>query len=132
MSSDFNLYFDFTFFNSFLIPSLLTPAPFVVNMKKIHLSIIPKKKKLMRKSASAKDYTTTYRERGAFWFYGIGMIFYYMIVGSNMNERNMLFSMARVFHGAGNLFCTTMMTWMIGENCGMAFGSAALLLQTAQ
>ena len=190
----------------------------------------------MRKFTANKEYVTTYRERGAFWFYGIGMIFYYMIVGSymntylllqgvdlkkiavillivkawdavndplfayifdkikfkkekclpwlriaavlmplacigffnmplglgeagkliwftvfyvlwdatyticdvpffsmtttmttNMNERNMLFSMARVFHGAGNLFCTTMMTWMIGENCGMAFGSAALI-----
>ncbi len=190
----------------------------------------------MRKLTANKEYVTTYRERGAFWFYGVGMIFYYMIVGSymntylllqgidlkkiavillivkawdaindplfayifdkikfkkekclpwlriaaflmplacigffnmplglseagkliwftvfyvlwdatyticdvpffsmtttmstNMNERNMLFSMARVFHGGGNLLCTTMMTWMIGENCGMSFGPAALI-----
>jgi len=185
---------------------------------------------------SKKKYSTTLMERGSFWFYGIGMIFYYMIVGSYMNtflllqgvdlgkiavilllvkgwdaindpifayifdrikfkkekclpwlriaailmplacigffnmptglgetgkliwftvfyvlwdatytvcdvpffsmtttmstdmdERNMLFSVARVFHGAGNLFCTTMMTWMIGENCGIAFGPAAII-----
>jgi len=190
----------------------------------------------MKSLSTKQPYTTTFLERGSFWFYGIGMIFYYMIVGSymntylllqgidlgkiaiilllvkawdavndplfayifdrikfkkekclpwlrlaailmplasigffnmpsgmselgklawftlfyvlwdatyticdvpffsmtttmsiDMNERNMLFSVARVFHGAGNLFCTTMMTWMIGENCGMAFGQAALI-----
>ncbi len=190
----------------------------------------------MDTSKTGKKYSTTLLERGSFWFYGIGMIFYYMIVGSYMNtflllqgidlakiavillvvkiwdavndplfayifdrvkfkkekclpwlrlaallmplacigffnmptglgefgklawftafyvlwdatyticdvpffsmtttmsvdtnERNMLFSVARVFHGAGNLFCTTMMTWMIGEKCGMAFGKAAII-----
>lgn len=184
-----------------------------------------------------KQYATTFLERGSFWFFGIGMIFYYMIVGSymntflllqgidlgkialilllvkgwdaindpifafvfdrvkfkkekclpwlriaafvmplasiaffnmplgwsetgkliwftvtyvlwdaayticdvpffsmtttmstDMNERNMLFSVARVFHGAGNLFCTTMMTWLIGEKCGMAFGPASIIV----
>ena len=39
----------------------------------------------MRKLTANKEYVTTYRERGAFWFYGVGMIFYYMIVGSYMN-----------------------------------------------
>lgn len=190
----------------------------------------------MSKLETKRKYTTTFLERGSFWFYGIGMIFYYMIVGSymntflllqgvdlakiagillvvkvwdavndplfafifdkikfkeekclpwlriaailmplacigffnmpsalsetgkliwftvfymlwdatyticdvpffsmtttmsaDMNERNILFSMARVFHGAGNLFCTTMMTWMIGENCGMSFGIASII-----
>ncbi len=190
----------------------------------------------MGKAKNSRAYSTTFRERGSFWFYGIGMIFYYMIVGSymntylllqgvdlakiavilllvkfwdavndplfayifdrirfkkekclpwlrlaavlmplasigffsmpggmgefgklawftvfymlwdaayticdvpffsmtttmsvNMDERNLLFSVARVFHGAGNLLCTTMMTWMVGENCGMSFGRAALI-----
>ena len=190
----------------------------------------------MKTPAAKPKYTTSLLERGSFWFYGVGMIFYYMIVGTymntyllmqgidlakiavilllvkcwdavndplfayifdrikfkkekclpwlriaallmpiasigffnmpggmsefgklawftvfyvlwdatyticdvpffsmtttmsiDMNERNMLFSVARVFHGGGNLICTTMMTWMIGENCGMAFGRAALI-----
>ncbi len=190
----------------------------------------------LKGSGGGQKYTTTWKERGSFWFYGIGMIFYYMIVGSymntylllqgidlgkiavilllvkvwdaindpifayifdkikfkkekclpwlriaailmplacigffnmpvgmsetgkliwftvfyvlwdatyticdvpffsmtttmstDMNERNTLFSIARVFHGAGNLLCTTMMTWMIGENCGMSFGNAAII-----
>ena len=34
---------------------------------------------------ASKKYSTTLMERGSFWFYGIGMIFYYMIVGSYMN-----------------------------------------------
>lgn len=46
----------------------------------------------------------------------------------NMDERNSLFSMARVFHGAGTLMCTTMMTWMVGEKCGMSFGKAAIIV----
>ena len=190
----------------------------------------------MKTPVAKPKYTTSFLERGSFWFYGVGMIFYYMIVGTymntylllqgidlamiavilllvkcwdavndplfayifdrikfkkekclpwlriaallmpiasigffnmpggmsefgklawftvfyvlwdatyticdvpffsmtttmsiDMNERNMLFSVARVFHGGGNLICTTMMTWMIGENCGMAFGKAALI-----
>ena len=190
----------------------------------------------MNTPAAKPKYTSSLMERGSFWFYGVGMIFYYMIVGTymntyllmqgidlakiavilllvkcwdavndplfayifdrikfkkekclpwlriaavlmplasigffnmpsgmsefgklawftvfyvlwdatyticdvpffsmtttmsiDMNERNMLFSVARVFHGGGNLICTTMMTWMIGENCGMDFGKAALI-----
>jgi len=190
----------------------------------------------MGKLQTNNKYTTTFMERGSFWFYGIGMIFYYMIVGSymntflllqgidlgkiavilllvkawdaindplfayifdrikfkkekclpwlriaavlmplasigffnmpsgmgetgkliwftlfyvlwdatytvcdvpffamtttmtsDMNERNMIFSVARVFHGAGNLLCTTMMTWMVGENCGFSFGLASII-----
>ena len=45
----------------------------------------------------------------------------------NMDERNTLFSVARVFHGAGTLICTTIMTWLVGENCGMPFGKAAII-----
>ena len=190
----------------------------------------------MGKHVTSQKYTTTFAERGSFWLYGIGMIFYYTIVGSylntflllqgidlgtiaivmllvkvwdavndplfayifdkikfkkekcmpwlriaavimplasmavfnmpidwshtgkviwfaatyvlwdmaytvcdvpffsmtttmttDMNERNLLFSWARVFHGAGTLLCTTMMTWMVGENCGMSFGKASIL-----
>lgn len=190
------------------------------------------------KTPKAKPlYTTTLKERGSFWSYGIGMIFYYMIVGSylntflllqgidltkiavilllvkvwdavndplfafifdrvkfkkekclpwlriaafvmplasiavfnmptnwtepaklvwftitymlwdaaytvcdvpffsmtttmstDMNERNMLFSNARFFHGFGNLACTTMMTWFVGENVGMSFGKASIIV----
>jgi len=190
----------------------------------------------MKEVAKKQKYTTSFLERGSFWFYGVGMIFYYMIVGTFMNtyllmqgidlgkialilllvkiwdavndplfayvfdrvkfkkekclpwlriaavlmplacigffnmpssmgeagklvwftifyvlwdatyticdvpyfsmtttmtanidERNALFSIARVFHGGGNLICTTMMTWFVGENCGMSFGKAALI-----
>ena len=190
----------------------------------------------MKEVAKRQKYTTSFLERGSFWFYGVGMIFYYMIVGSFMNtyllmqgidlgkialilllvkiwdavndplfayifdrikfkkekclpwlriaallmplacvgffsmpngmseagkliwftifyvlwdaayticdvpffsmtttmtanidERNSLFSIARVFHGGGTLICTTMMTWFVGENCGMGFGKAALI-----
>jgi len=47
---------------------------------------------------------------------------------ADMNERNTLFSIARVFHGAGTLFCTTIMTWLVGENVGMNFGKASLIV----
>ena len=30
-------------------------------------------------------YSTTFIERGSFWFYGIGMLFYYQIVGGYLN-----------------------------------------------
>ncbi len=184
-----------------------------------------------------RKYTTTFVERGSFWFYGIGMLFYYQIVGSylntflllrgidlgkvaliflgvkiwdavndplfaflfdrvkfkkekclpwlriaaflmplasiavfnmpgnwsetgkliwfavtymlwdasytvcdvpffsmtttmtvNMDERNTLFSIARVFHGAGTLLCSTLMTWMVGEKGGMSFGLASIIV----
>ena len=32
-----------------------------------------------------QKYTTTFLERGSFWFFGIGMLFYYQIVGSYLN-----------------------------------------------
>ena len=32
-----------------------------------------------------QKFTTTFSERGSFWFYGIGMLFYYQIVGSYLN-----------------------------------------------
>ena len=46
----------------------------------------------------------------------------------NMDERNTLFSVARVFHGAGTLLCTTAMTWLVGENVGMSFGTASIIV----
>ena len=184
-----------------------------------------------------QKFTTTFTERGSFWFYGIGMLFYYQIVGSylntflllrgvdlgkvaliflgikiwdavndplfafifdrvkfkkekclpwlriaaflmplasiavfnmpgswsetgkliwfavtymlwdaayticdvpffsmtttmtaNMDERNTLFSVARVFHGAGTLICSTIMTWLVGEKGGMSFGLASVIV----
>ena len=47
---------------------------------------------------------------------------------ANMDERNTLFSVARVFHGAGTLLCTTAMTWLVGENVGMSFGTASIIV----
>ncbi|MBP3324206.1 MAG: MFS transporter [Clostridia bacterium] len=49
-------------------------------------------------------------------------------MSANMDERNTLFSVARVFHGAGTLICSTIMTWLVGENCGMSFGLSALIV----
>jgi len=49
-------------------------------------------------------------------------------MSTDMNGRNTLFSIARVFHGAGNLLCTSLMTWLIGEKGGMAFGPASILV----
>ncbi len=46
---------------------------------------------------------------------------------TNMDERNFLFSWARVFHGAGTLLTTTMMTTMVGEVGNMPFGTAAII-----
>ena len=191
----------------------------------------------MKELKTKQKYTTTFLERGSFWFFGIGMLFYYQIVGSylntylllrgvdlgkvaliflgikiwdavndplfafifdrvkfkkekclpwlriaaiimplasiavfnmpanwsetgkliwfavtymlwdaaytvcdvpffsmtttmtvNMDERNTLFSVARVFHGAGTLLCTTAMTWLVGENVGMNFGLASIIV----
>ncbi len=45
----------------------------------------------------------------------------------DMDERNFLFSWARVFHGAGTLFCTTIMTLLVGEMVNMSFGMAAVI-----
>ena len=47
---------------------------------------------------------------------------------ADMNERNVLFSIARVFHGAGTLLCSTTMTLLVGEKVGMPFGKAALIV----
>lgn len=47
---------------------------------------------------------------------------------TNMDERNSLFSIARVFHGFGTLVCTTLMTLFVGEKVGMSFGLAALIV----
>jgi Na+/melibiose symporter-like transporter len=47
---------------------------------------------------------------------------------ANMDERNALFSIARVFHGAGTLLCTTLMTWLVGENVGMSFGLSSIIV----
>lgn len=47
---------------------------------------------------------------------------------ADMNERNTLFSIARVFHGAGTLLCTTTMTLLVGEKVGMPFGKAAIIV----
>ena len=47
---------------------------------------------------------------------------------ANMDERNTLFSIARVFHGAGTLLCTTLMTWLVGENVGMSFGLSSIIV----
>ena len=191
----------------------------------------------MKLSFPKNNYTTSFKERSSFWCYGIGMIFYYMIVGSymntylllqgidlkaialilllvkvwdavndplfafifdrvkfkkekclpwlrfaavlmpiasilvfqipanwthagklvwftfsymlwdaayticdvpffsmtttmstDMNERNLLFSNARFWHGFGNLACTTMMTWFVGEKCGMSFSKASIIV----
>lgn len=46
---------------------------------------------------------------------------------TNMDERNFLFSWARVFHGAGTLFTTTLMTLMVGELVNFSFGKAAVI-----
>ncbi len=46
---------------------------------------------------------------------------------TNMDERNFLFSWARVFHGAGTLFTTTIMTTMVGEVGNIPFGKAAII-----
>ncbi len=46
---------------------------------------------------------------------------------TNMDERNFLFSWARVFHGAGTLFTTTLMTLMVGEKMNFSFGRAAII-----
>ena len=47
---------------------------------------------------------------------------------ANMDERNTLFSVARVFHGAGTLICSTIMTWLVGEKGGMSFGLASVIV----
>lgn len=49
-------------------------------------------------------------------------------MSSDMNERNLLFSNARFWHGFGNLACTTMMTWFVGEKGGMSFSKAAIIV----
>ncbi len=46
---------------------------------------------------------------------------------TNMDERNFLFSWARVFHGAGTLLTTTLMTTMVGEKFNFSFGLAAII-----
>ncbi len=46
---------------------------------------------------------------------------------TNMDERNFLFSWARVFHGFGNLCTTTLMTLMVGELVNFSFGKAAVI-----
>ena len=49
-------------------------------------------------------------------------------MSSDMNGRNTLFSVARVFHGGGTLVCTSLMTWLVGEKGGMGFGPASILV----
>ena len=39
----------------------------------------------MKELKTKQKYTTTFLERGSFWFFGIGMLFYYQIVGSYLN-----------------------------------------------
>lgn len=46
---------------------------------------------------------------------------------TNMDERNFLFSWARVFHGAGTLICGAIMTLLIGEMVNMSFAMASVI-----
>ncbi len=44
------------------------------------------------------------------------------------NERDTIYNVARVFNGGGYFFVQIVMTWLIGEACGMSFGNASLIV----
>jgi hypothetical protein len=44
------------------------------------------------------------------------------------NERETIYQIARVFNGGGYFFVQIVMTWLIGEACGMSFGNASLIV----
>ncbi len=46
---------------------------------------------------------------------------------TNMDERNFLFSWARVFHGGGTLICGAIMTLLVGETVNMSFALASVI-----
>lgn len=44
------------------------------------------------------------------------------------NERDTIYNIARVFNGGGYFFVQIVMTWLIGESCGMSFANASLIV----
>ena len=43
-------------------------------------------------------------------------------------ERDTIYNVARVFNGGGYFFVQIVMTWLIGEACGMSFANASLIV----